>query len=206
MCPLLHSGLPLYLLYTNPQRTHFLSLIQRTKAPVSCNCRMHETNRNNPVSSVNAPRMASIHIPVGVARRYSDCATSSMTEKWCFDSRKGQEISCVISWPLKMVPISCPEASARNYRYSLRNNPEERSSQEISCSPKYLDRRWDLPASYEYMTETRDSFPRGKAAIACWHLMALGYSLYEKYFVALFSIWRPPVSLHGGPTPTVPAN
>jgi len=29
--------------------------------------------------------------------------------------------------PLKMGPIGCPEASVRNYHYSLRNNPEARS-------------------------------------------------------------------------------
>jgi len=27
-----------------------------------------------------------------------------------------------------MGPIGCPEMSVRNYHYSLRNNPEERSS------------------------------------------------------------------------------
>jgi hypothetical protein len=32
------------------------------------------------------------------------------------------------SWPLKMGPIICPETSVRNYHYSLRNNPGERSS------------------------------------------------------------------------------
>ena len=32
------------------------------------------------------------------------------------------------SWPLKMGTIFCPETSVRNYRYSLRNNPEGRSS------------------------------------------------------------------------------
>ena len=26
--------------------------------------------------------------------------------------------------PLKMGPIGCPETSVRNYRYSLRNNPD----------------------------------------------------------------------------------
>jgi len=31
------------------------------------------------------------------------------------------------SWRLKMGPISCPETSARNYHYTLRNNPEKRS-------------------------------------------------------------------------------
>jgi hypothetical protein len=30
---------------------------------------------------------------------------------------------------LRMGPIGCPETSVRNYHYSLRNNPEERSSQ-----------------------------------------------------------------------------
>jgi hypothetical protein len=29
---------------------------------------------------------------------------------------------------VKMGPIGCPETSVRNYNYSLRNNPEERSS------------------------------------------------------------------------------
>jgi len=29
---------------------------------------------------------------------------------------------------LNMEPIGCPETSVRNYNYSLRNNPEERSS------------------------------------------------------------------------------
>jgi len=33
------------------------------------------------------------------------------------------------SWPLKMGPIGCPETSVINYHYSLRNNPQERSSQ-----------------------------------------------------------------------------
>jgi hypothetical protein len=32
------------------------------------------------------------------------------------------------SRPLKMGPISCPKTSLRDYQYSLRNNPEERSS------------------------------------------------------------------------------
>jgi hypothetical protein len=34
-------------------------------------------------------------------------------------------------WPLKMGPIGCLETSVRSYQYSLRNDPEERSSQ--SC-------------------------------------------------------------------------
>jgi hypothetical protein len=29
---------------------------------------------------------------------------------------------------LEMEPTGCPESSAQNYHYSLRNNPEERSS------------------------------------------------------------------------------
>jgi len=35
-----------------------------------------------------------------------------------------QDDSC----PFKIGQISCPETSAKNYHYSLRNNPEERSS------------------------------------------------------------------------------
>jgi hypothetical protein len=34
----------------------------------------------------------------------------------------------VPSWPLKMGPIGCTEMSLRNYHYSLRKSPEERSS------------------------------------------------------------------------------
>ena len=34
---------------------------------------------------------------------------------------------------LNMGPIGCPETSVRNYRYSLRNNPEQRSSLRRSC-------------------------------------------------------------------------
>jgi len=33
------------------------------------------------------------------------------------------------SWTLMMGPVVCPEPSVRNYHYSLRNNPEERSCQ-----------------------------------------------------------------------------
>jgi len=40
---------------------------------------------------------------------------------------KGQEI--LISLPLSMLPIGCPETSVRNYRYTLRNKPEERRFQ-----------------------------------------------------------------------------
>ena len=32
------------------------------------------------------------------------------------------------SWPLKTGPICCPETSVRNHHHSLRNSPEERSS------------------------------------------------------------------------------
>ena len=37
------------------------------------------------------------------------------------------------SLSLRMGPIECPETSVRNYHYSLRNNPEERSSQGTFC-------------------------------------------------------------------------
>jgi hypothetical protein len=35
---------------------------------------------------------------------------------------------------LKIGPICCPEKPVRNYHYSLRDNPEERSSQNITHS------------------------------------------------------------------------
>jgi hypothetical protein len=35
----------------------------------------------------------------------------------------------VISRPSNKGRVGCPETSVRNYHYSLRNNPEERSSQ-----------------------------------------------------------------------------
>jgi hypothetical protein len=37
---------------------------------------------------------------------------------------------CKDSWALKMGPIGCAETAVRNYHYSLRNNPEERRSQD----------------------------------------------------------------------------
>ena len=36
-----------------------------------------------------------------------------------------------LTWTLRMGPIGCPKTSVGNYHYSLRNNPEERSSQRI---------------------------------------------------------------------------
>ena len=35
------------------------------------------------------------------------------------------------SWPLTVGPTGCPETSVRNYHYSLRNSPEEGSSQKF---------------------------------------------------------------------------
>jgi len=37
----------------------------------------------------------------------------------------------LVSWPLKMGPIVCPETLVRNYRHSLRNSPEERISHSV---------------------------------------------------------------------------
>ena len=37
------------------------------------------------------------------------------------------------SWSLKIGPIGCPETSVRNYHYSPRNNPAERSSRLLRC-------------------------------------------------------------------------
>jgi len=42
---------------------------------------------------------------------------------------KNPEESSSHTWTLRIGPIGCPETSVRNYNYSLRNNPEELSSQ-----------------------------------------------------------------------------
>jgi len=42
---------------------------------------------------------------------------------------KTPEESSSHTWTLRIGPIGCPETSVRNYNYSLRNNPEELSSQ-----------------------------------------------------------------------------
>jgi len=53
------------------------------------------------------------------------------------------------SWPFKMRPIDCTDISVKNCHYSLRNNPEERSSQQmfggvlkICCTNCSLDSWW----------------------------------------------------------------
>jgi len=49
--------------------------------------------------------------------------------------------------PLKMGPISYPETSVRNYHYSLRNKPAERSSQVLrggSLKLRILIELWSL--------------------------------------------------------------
>ena len=48
------------------------------------------------------------------------CCTSSFSPFLALESGH--------SWPLKIVPASCPEMQVRNYHYTLHNNPEERSS------------------------------------------------------------------------------
>ena len=45
-----------------------------------------------------------------------------------YEPRIGDTGIFLDSWPLKIGPIGCPETSVWNYHYSLRNNPEERSS------------------------------------------------------------------------------
>jgi len=45
----------------------------------------------------------------------------------------------MISLPLKMVMIGCPETSVRNYQPSLNDIPKERSSQNI---PKWFLDPW----------------------------------------------------------------
>jgi len=43
-----------------------------------------------------------------------------------------------------MGPIGCPETSVRNYHYSLRNNPEERSYHVLGGSLK--SHKYSVPA------------------------------------------------------------
>jgi len=40
----------------------------------------------------------------------------------------GRPVGPIVMGPFKMGPAGRPETSVRNYHYSLRNNPEERSS------------------------------------------------------------------------------
>ena len=66
------------------------------------------------------------------------------------------------SWPLKMWPIDCPETSVRNYHYSLRNSPEERSSHPL--------RGWSLKL---YM-------------VALWHWMKYSQCHYRVPEINIF--------------------
>jgi len=49
--------------------------------------------------------------------------------------------------PLKMGPTGCPETSVINYHYSLRNDPEERSSRSV-CNfqfyPKIMESEYEV--------------------------------------------------------------
>jgi hypothetical protein len=54
----------------------------------------------------------------------------------CQEIQEG--LSSWISWFLKMGLIGCPETSVRNYHYTLRNIPEERRSEKLSCLLKYF--------------------------------------------------------------------
>jgi hypothetical protein len=57
-------------------------------------------------------------------------------------------VSSWISWSLKMEPTGCPETSVRNYHYTLRNIPEERRSEKLSCL---------LKISLRFITESSGS-------------------------------------------------
>ena len=48
------------------------------------------------------------------------------------------------SWALKTGQIGCPETSVRNYQYSLRDNSEERTSQETDIF--YIKPYYDIKA------------------------------------------------------------
>jgi len=73
----------------------------------------------------------------------------------------------VDSLPPKMGPIGCTETSVRNYHYSLRNIPEERSSQEAMCSPKlwYSQLLWHCAVTKDYTMSMVTLF----AQILCTH-------------------------------------
>ena len=57
-----------------------------------------------------------------VLRNYAACSGNSLPTLW------DNLLVPFSSWHLKMGPTGCPEASVRNYHYTLCNNPEECSS------------------------------------------------------------------------------
>ena len=59
------------------------------------------------------------------------------------------------SWPLKTGPIGCPETSVRNYHNTLRNSPEERSSNILAAEAWiqekcYLKKLGNLTVPYSF--------------------------------------------------------
>jgi len=84
---------------------------------------------------------------------------------------EGQESKSSVfvdSWPPQMGPMGCPETSVRNYHYSLRNIPEEHSSQKAMCSPKlrYSHLLWHCAITKDY---TMRVWPPLFAQILCTH-------------------------------------
>jgi len=64
----------------------------------------------------------------------------------------------MVPWHLKMGPTGCPETYERNYHYSLRNNPEERSSLLllVYCSAQAVNE------SFLFITELSNSKQDGE--------------------------------------------
>jgi hypothetical protein len=52
---------------------------------------------------------------------------------------KVQAVQPLITRPLKMVPIGCPETPVRNYHPTLRKTPEERRSQKVALYRGWLE-------------------------------------------------------------------
>ena len=86
--------------------------------------------------NVMAWRQTSLHFDIFAPHDYYVANTASSFRKFRDDlsvpsSRIKKPRRKLYFWipdPLKMGPIGCPEKSVKNFHYSLRNNPEERSS------------------------------------------------------------------------------
>jgi len=107
-----------------------------------------------------------------------------------------------ITWPFKMGPIGCPETSARNYHYTLRNIPEDLRPQLNSSSYHQSLSRMSSARSSWWKLFVRICVPvandRGKANVNNWNCArrAVRLGLF-KYFRSiknkpflLAALWR----------------
>jgi phosphoribosyl-AMP cyclohydrolase len=83
-----------------------------------------------------------------------------------------------------MRPIGCPETSVRNYHYSLRNNPEERSSQLLrgrsltSCTSQCVFHHHDIAFCY---AGKRHGVKSGSAVITqCTVGLSCDHTVYSR--------------------------